>query len=99
AVGVAVLIALVPIGRYERRRSNDEQLRGIALAWKLAGGRPDSGRLAGYRLTAAADCLLYRLGQDPYALELCFDADGRLFEAIDRRDRAKPRIRSVRYER
>ena len=31
------------------------------------------------------DCLVYRRGPNPYALELCVDPAGRVVEAIDRR--------------
>ena len=33
----------------------------------------------------AFDCLVYRRGPNPYALELCVDHTGRVVEAIDRR--------------
>ena len=31
------------------------------------------------------DCLLYRVGANPFAIQLCFDARGYLVEAVDRR--------------
>ena len=79
------------LGRHERASANAGERRGIrSVAARAAGKRPSA-----YRLTAFADCLLYPVGRDPYALELCFDRAGHLAEAIDRR-RGKPKIASLR---
>jgi hypothetical protein len=43
------------------------------------------------------DCLLYKRGRNPFALELCFDGAGRVIEAIDRRG-GSPRISSIRED-
>jgi len=43
------------------------------------------------------DCLLWKRNGFPYALELCFTADGRVVEAIDRRA-GGPHIASLRED-
>jgi hypothetical protein len=48
-------------------------------------GPLDSPTLSGYRHQPGFDCLVYRRGSNPYALELCVDAQGRVVETIDRR--------------
>lgn len=92
-VGV-VLAALVPVGRWEAARRADEQIRGMRTVRAVI-GRLDSPSLSGYRRLSLFDCLTYRRGRNPFALELCFDREGRLIEAIDRRS-GDPRIWSLR---
>jgi hypothetical protein len=58
-------------------------------------GPLDSPSLAGYRRLPSFDCLTYKRGDDPFALELCFLDDGRIVEAIDRRS-GDPKIWSLR---
>jgi len=67
-----LLVALVLVGRSEV----------FALV-----GRLDNPSLAAYRIDVdfKFDCLLYRRGSNPYALELCFDRSGRVAETVDRR--------------
>ena len=60
-------------------------------------GPLDSPTLSGYRVLPGFDCLVYRRGQNPFALELCVDPQGRVVETIDRR-RYERRISSLRYE-
>jgi hypothetical protein len=48
-------------------------------------GPLDSPTLSGYRRLPGFDCLVYRRGANPYALELCADPQGRVVETIDRR--------------
>ena len=48
-------------------------------------GQLDSPTLSGYRRQPGFDCLVYRRGANPFALELCVDPQGRVVEAIDRR--------------
>ena len=93
AGAVVVVLALALLGRHERATANSHEESGISATAALAKGR----KLSAYRLTAFADCLLYSVHGDPYALELCFDRRGRLIEAIDRRTRSHTRISSVRY--
>ena len=95
-VGSAVLIlaALIPIGRAERTHHVDRQNDGMRRV-RSAVGPLDSPTLAGYRRLPGFDCLTYRRGKDPFALELCFLDDGRIVEAIDRRS-GDPKIWSLR---
>jgi len=99
ALALAVLAALVPVGRWERGRHVREELRGLRELQALVGplGSPS---LSAYRVGVGFgfDCLLYRREGNRFALELCFDRQGRLIEAIDRRRRGDPRIASLREE-
>jgi hypothetical protein len=88
AVGLAIAAGIVLAGRLERRQWIDEQLRGMARVQRAVGPL-DQKSLIGYRVLPIFDCLVYRRGADPYALELCFDQRGRLVEAIDRRPRER----------
>jgi hypothetical protein len=86
AAGAAVvgLALLVPLGRWERSRWVSSQVLGMERI-RVAIGPLDSAGLIGYRVLPGFDCLVYRGGQNPYALELCVDAAGRVVQAIDRR--------------
>jgi hypothetical protein len=84
AAVLVVLAVLVLVGRWERRRWIDDQVRGMERV-RAAIGPLDSPRLVGYRVLPQFDCLVYRSGVNPYALELCVDGAGRVVEAIDRR--------------
>jgi hypothetical protein len=96
---VAVSIAAVPlvvVGRWERgHRARHEAIgmrRVVADVGKL-----DSSSLDAFRYVSQEfQCLLYRRGRDPFALELCVDRAGRVIETIDRRTAPAPRIHSLR---
>ena len=70
-------------------------------------GSLDSPTLDSYRTGLVPfDCLLYRRGANPYALELCIDEQGRLVEALDRRHglrfwslREEPQRSTIRFRR
>lgn len=81
---VVVLAALVPLGRWERGHAAHEENAGMRRTLALVGPL-DSRSLSGFRVFASFDCLTYRRGTNPFALELCFDHAGRLIETIDRR--------------
>ena len=86
-LGGAVVVAaalLVAIGRWERDRRADEEMRGMATVL-AAIGPLDNSTLAAFRFLTDFQCLGYRRGENPVALEACFDADGRVVEAFDRR--------------
>jgi hypothetical protein len=95
--GVAVaLAALVAVGIVERAQRADDQSRALARAVAEIGPL-DSPELDQYRyFSPEIQCLLYRRGGDPFALELCADTEGRVVETIDRRSAPKPRIHSLR---
>lgn len=87
AGAVVIVIALgllVAIGRWERSRWVSSQVRGMERV-RAAIGPLASSSLIGYRVLPQFDCLVYRRGANPYALELCVDGAGRVVQAIDRR--------------
>ena len=85
AVAVVVVLGLfVVIGRWERSRWVRSQVHGMERV-RTAIGPLDSPSLIGYRVLPAFDCLVYKRGPNPYALELCVDRAGRVVQAIDRR--------------
>ncbi len=99
-LAIGVLVALIPIGRWERHRHVQHELAGIrdvlAAIGPLDRARPDAYRM-GVGFIIQMDCLLYGRGKNPFALEFCFDGKGRVVEAIDRRGNG-PRISTVRED-
>lgn len=93
-VAVVVLVALVPIGAWEREGRADEESAGMRAVLEEVGSL-DSQDLRGFRIFANFDCLVYERGRDDFALELCVDDHGRVVEAIDRRD-GTPEVWSLR---
>ena len=96
AAAVVVLVLLVLVGRWEGRRHADRENRGIERIRRLVGPL-DSPPPDMFRLLPKFSCLLWRRGANALALELCFDRDGRVVEAIDRRS-GTPRISSLRED-
>lgn len=96
AAAVVVLAALVGVGRWERNREATREVRGFHIVQRLIGPL-DSPTLSGFRVFPAFDCLTYRRGANPFALELCVDHEGRVVEAIDRRLETR-RIWSLRFD-
>ena len=90
---VAALVA-VAIGNWERSDRADEQSAGMRGVLETVGPL-DSREFRGFRILANFQCLVYERGRNDYALEVCVDADGRVVEAIDRRD-GTPEIWSLR---
>lgn len=103
---VALVVALVPIGRWERGRHADEQNDGIESVARAI-GELDSPTLEGFRFADGFQCLIYRRDARRFALELCVDWEGRAIEGIDRRSgdvriwalRADPESARVRVDR
>lgn len=97
AAAAAVLVALIPLGLWESNRHADSELRGMRRV-QAAIGPLDQPSLDAYRVNIGTgfDCLLYKRGINRFALELCFDKQGRLIEAIDRRGAGDPKISSLR---
>lgn len=97
AVLVAVALAVVAgVGRWERGGEISAQINGMRRVRALVGPL-DQRALTGYRVQPGFDCLVYRRGSNPFALELCAQRNGRLVEAIDRRS-ANRRIYTLRSE-
>ena len=92
-VAAGIAVALVALGRWERERWIDGQLRGMERTMALVGPLQQRS-LSGYRRQPGFDCLVYRRGANVFALELCVDPGGRLVETIDRR-RSTRRISSL----
>jgi hypothetical protein len=95
-VAVAMLAALVGIGRLERSSEVQREVRGFRVVQRLIGPL-DSQSLSGFRARPGFDCLTYRRGTNVFALELCVDGAGRVVEAIDRRSYDR-RIWSLAFE-
>jgi hypothetical protein len=103
---LVVLLALIPIGRWERSRHADHQDEGIARV-RAAVGPLDSPTLKGFRFLGKFQCLVYARGANDFALEVCVDREGRVIEAIDRRTgdtkwwslREEPTLATVRVDR
>jgi hypothetical protein len=99
-VAIAVLVlaaaALVAIGRREGSHEASREVAGFRIVQRLVGPL-DSRSLSGFRVFPSFDCLTYRRGANPFALELCVDPAGRVVEAIDRRSFDR-RIWSLRFD-
>ena len=93
-VVVLALLALVPVGIWERGQRADAEVSGMRRGL-AAVGPLDNPSLTAFRYFNTFQCLVYRRSGMRLALELCFDGDGRLIEAIDRRS-GEPRIWSLR---
>jgi hypothetical protein len=95
---VAVLVALIPIGRWEARRHARSEIAGMRSVL-AAIGPFDNRSLDAYRQNFGTyfDCLLYKRGSNPFALEFCFDPQGRVVEAINRLG-TSPKIWSLRED-
>jgi hypothetical protein len=106
ALAAVALGVLVPVGRWERSRAARDEMAGMRRTLALVGPLA-SPSLSGYRVLPGFDCLTYRRGPDPFALELCVDSSGRLVETIDRRTatrhiaslRADPTHSTIRVDR
>ncbi len=99
AIGVAALAALallVAVGRWEQRRAARKELAGMRTVVAAIGGKIVSPSLSGYRF-GPPDCLAYHDRVMLLALQLCFDSQGRLVQAVDRRP-DQPRYYSLEYE-
>lgn len=98
AVAAAVLLALIPVGRWEAHRHARHEMAGFRRVL-AAIGPLDQSSLDAYRIGIGPglDCLLYKRGANPYALEVCFQASGRVVETYDRRG-SSPKIWSLRED-
>ena len=100
AVVVAAILVtaalLAAVGIWERDRRADEETRGMERVL-VAIGPLDNPTLASFRYLSDFQCLGYLRGENPVALEACFDAHGRVVEAFDRR-RGEAEIWSLRED-
>jgi hypothetical protein len=94
AAAAVAVVALIPIGRWERGHRADVEMRGMRRVLAEVGPL-DAPSLKGFRVLANFDCLVYRRGTNLYALEICVDDEGRVVETIDRRT-GDPEISSLR---
>jgi hypothetical protein len=94
ALAVVALAVLIGIGSWERESRADEQSDGMRRVLSEVGPL-DGPDLRGFRIFTNFECLVYERGRNDFALEVCVDEDGRVVEAIDRRD-GSPEIWSVR---
>jgi hypothetical protein len=85
AVVLLAAVALVAVARWERSRHADQENAGIQRV-RSEIGELDGPTLAGFRVLQDFQCLIYRRNGRPFGLELCVDWDGRVVEAMDRRD-------------
>lgn len=85
-VVVVAFAALVAAANWERESRAESQSDGMRRV--LADIGPlDGPELRGFRILANFQCLVYERGRNDFAIELCVDAEGRVVETIDRRDR------------
>jgi hypothetical protein len=94
AASLVLAAVLIPVGRWERSHRAHEQVRGLRKVLSAVGPL-DQPSLDAFRHLQRFDCLIYKRGGNPFALELCVDHSGRLVEAIDRTS-GKPKIWSLR---
>jgi hypothetical protein len=93
---VVALALLVGVGRWEEHHAARNEMAGMRTVLAAIGGDIDSSRLSGYRY-GPPDCLAYHDKTMLLALQLCFDAEGRLIQSVDRRPE-QPRYSSLEYE-
>jgi hypothetical protein len=96
AAVVLVAVLLVVAGRYENAHAAKAQVNGMTDVRALVGPHWATDADA-YRMSHGFDCLLYKAGPDPFALELCFDQTGRIVSAIDRRT-SSPKFWTLQFD-
>lgn len=97
AAGAVLIVALlVGVGRWEHQRASDEQSDGFRVVLAAIGGRIDAPTLSGFRY-GPPDCLSYHDGEQRFAYQLCFDRQGTVIEAVDRRG-IQPTYYSLQFE-
>jgi hypothetical protein len=94
AVCALALAALLAVGVWERGHRAEDEVAGMRRVL-AAVGPLDNPSLTAFRYFNTFQCLVYRRSGVRLALELCFDGEGRLIEAIDRRS-GEPDIFSLR---
>lgn len=95
AVIVVAAIVCVGVGRWEKRRAVASEVAGFRTVLAAIGGRIDVTSLSGWRY-GPPNCLSYHDKVQLFAYQLCFDTQGRLIQAVDRRG-AQPVYYSLEY--
>ena len=95
-LSLVVAAALVAGGRWERSQAADSQNAKMHSVYEAVGGSLTGRRITGYRY-GDPNCLAYEEPPVVFALQLCFDAQGRLVETVDRRY-GKPRYASLMWQ-
>jgi hypothetical protein len=85
AVVIVAAMGLVAVARWERSRHADHENAGIQRV-RSEIGELDGPTLAGFRVLEDFQCLIYRRNGRTFGLELCVDWNGRVVEAMDRRN-------------
>jgi hypothetical protein len=89
---IALLVAAgatLALGRWERARYVQRETTEMRALFEVLGGRIAGRTLTSWR-AGPPDCLWYQVGSQPYGISLCFDREGRLVEASDRRAPGAP---------
>ena len=103
-VALALCLLLVVVGRWERNRAALAQNTAMRKVLDDAGPSLTARPISGYRREPYA-CLAYEQKPVTYALQVCFDSDGRLVETVDRRSGVpkyaslswQPSLATIRY--
>ena len=83
-LALAVVVIAIPVGRHERTRADAEQVARIRAVHAQVGDPLRQPSLAAYRADPGFLCLFYARGERYFALEECFDPQGRVIETVDR---------------
>jgi hypothetical protein len=81
AAFAVVAVALIGLGRWQKEHFVRTEGGHLLAVWHDV----SSGKPTFFRIAAPIDCLGRRIGHVPFALEACFDGEGRLVQAMDRR--------------
>jgi hypothetical protein len=93
---IAAAVVCVAVGRWEKHRAVAKEVAGFHTVLNAIGGRIDVKTLSGWRY-GPPNCLAYHDNIQLFAYQLCFDPQGRVVEAVDRRG-PQPVYYSLEYE-
>jgi hypothetical protein len=80
-VAAGVAVGLLGLGRWQRQQFVRSEGSHLLAVWHNV----SAGKATFFRIAAPIDCLGRGVGHVPFALEACFDEEGRLVQAMDRR--------------
>ena len=97
--GALFAVAALPfVGRWEGDRAVSHELREMRRVVEMVGLALEYRAASAYRPAEEFACLAYRTSkEEPQGLEVCFDAEGRVVETIDRRGEGS-RVGSLREQ-